>query len=108
MTDEHNLPLKTYVMAALRQGLREQADHVPALDASQLQALSTSVTYFLARRIGGRYIALVDDREQRDALVVQTWNGRNRDDVMRRFGISRSLFYKILARHKAQAAKKKI
>ena len=39
-----------------------------------------------------------EDREGRDAAIRAEFNGRNRDDVCRKFGISKSQFYKILSR----------
>ena len=52
----------------------------------------------LARRIGGRYVAFVEDRARRDAAVLEAYNGRNREEVLARFGISRRLFYNIITR----------
>lgn len=86
---------------ALRESLAEQGAAAPALSAAQLQAMSTTMARLLARRIGGRYVAFVEDRARRDAAVLEAWNGRNRAEVMKRFGISRALFYNILARHSA-------
>ena len=94
-------PLQQDIHAALRQGLADQGQAAPALNAAQLHALSITMARLLARRIGGRYVAFVEDRAQRDAAVLQAWNGRNRAEVMQRFGISRALFYNILSRHSA-------
>jgi Mor family transcriptional regulator len=52
----------------------------------------------VAPRIGGRYVPKGDARAARDAAVWKAWNGRNREDVMRQFRISRALLYSILAR----------
>ena len=87
--------------AALRQSLAEQGAAAPDITPAQLRVLSTTMARLLARRIGGRYVAFVEDRAQRDAAVLDAWNGRNRAEVMQRFGISRALFYNILSRHSA-------
>lgn len=68
------------------------------LDDAAIAALADVVTRRLAPRIRGRYIPRWDDREKRDAEVVAAFNGRNREEVMRKFGISRRLLYSILAR----------
>ncbi len=94
-------PLQQDLQDALRHSLAEQGQDAPHISAEQLRAMSTSMARLLARRIGGRYVAFVEDRAQRDAAVLQAWNGRNRAEVMQRFGISRSLFYNILSRHSA-------
>lgn len=91
--------LQQDLQAALREGLAEQGPGAPELSAAQLQSLSTTMARLLARRIGGRYVAFVEDRARRDAAVLEAFNGRNRVEVMKRFGISRALFYNILARH---------
>ena len=91
-------PLQQDMHAALRQSLAEQGQRAPDLTPEQLRALSASMARLLARRIGGRYVAFVEDRAQRDAAVLQAWTGRNRAEVMQRFGISRALFYNILMR----------
>lgn len=94
-------PLQQDLQDALRQGLHEQGENAPAITAQQLRALSSTMARLLARRIGGRYVAFVEDRARRDAAVLSAFNGRNRAEVMARFGISRALFYNILSRHGA-------
>lgn len=69
-----------------------------ALPAQQWQAFSEWFAMRLAARIGGRYIPKRDDRAVRDAAVWQAFTGRNRDQVMRDFRISRALFYSIMSR----------
>lgn len=63
-----------------------------------IEALAQVLAERLAPRIGGRYIPKRDARAKRDAAVWKAWNGRNREEVMRQFGISRALLYSILAR----------
>ena len=84
--------------AALRHSLAEQGQAAPDITPEQLRALSTSMARLLARRIGGRYVAFVEDRARRDAAVLEAYNGRNREEVLARFSISRRLFYNIITR----------
>lgn len=49
-------------------------------------------------RGGMEHYIPAEDREGRDAAIRVEFNGRNRDDVCRKFGISKSQFYKILSR----------
>lgn len=69
-----------------------------------IEALAQVLAERLAPRIGGRYVQKGryrsgwEDRAARDAAVWEAWNGRNREEVMRRFGISKALLYSILAR----------
>ena len=44
------------------------------------------------------YVPKSEPRTARDAAVVQAFDGRNRNSVCRRFGISRSTFYEIMKR----------
>ena len=90
-------PLQQDLQDALRHSLAEQGQDAPSINAEQLRALSSTMARLLARRIGGRYVAFVEDRAQRNAAVLAAWNGRNREDVMKRFGISRRLFYSIIS-----------
>jgi Mor family transcriptional regulator len=68
------------------------------LNGEAIAALADVVARRLAPRIGGRYVPKRDARAARDAAVWKAWNGRNREDVMRQFRISRALLYSILAR----------
>ena len=83
---------------ALRHSLAEQGQAAPDISAEQLRALSITMARLLARRIGGRYVAFVEDRARRDAAVLEAYNGRNREEVLARFSISRRLFYNIITR----------
>lgn len=71
------------------------------LGGDAIAALADVVARRLAPRIGGRYVPKRDGRAARDAAVMKAWNGRNREEVMRQFGISRRLLYSILARRRA-------
>lgn len=54
----------------------------------------------LRDRYGGDelYIPKTANRLARDAAVLTAFDGRNRDEVCRTYGISRTTFYEILAR----------
>lgn len=100
--ETESTPLQQDLQDALRHSLAEQGADAPRLSAEQLRALSSGMARLLARRIGGRYVAFVEDRARRDAAVLQARNnGQRRDDIMKRFGISRALYYNILSRHNA-------
>ncbi len=78
--------------------LREEVGlHEPF--ASQI---AEAVMRGLRRRRGGDslYVPKSGSRAARDAAVLQAFDGRNRDAVCRRFGISRSTFYEILQRRR--------
>ena len=69
-----------------------------------IDALADAVARRLAPRIGGRYVPKRDARAQRDAAVWKAWNGRNRQQVLDEFKISKRLFYSIIARRPRRAA----
>ena len=98
MSAEIDTPLQQDIAAALREALAEHAGAAVNITAQQLRALSCALARRLSRRIGGRYVAFVEDRAQRDAAVLAAFDGRNREAVIRKFGISRRLFYSILSR----------
>ena len=68
--------------------------------------IAEAVMRGLRRRRGGDslYVPKSGSRAARDAAVLQAFDGRNRDAVCRRFGISRSTFYEILARRRPVAS----
>lgn len=72
-----------------------------ALEPAKLNALAGEMARRLAPRIGGRYVPKRDARAIRDAAVVAAFTGRNHQEVMARFRISRRLMYSILARARA-------
>ena len=77
--------------------------NLPALfaqgvDAAALAQFAALMARRLAPLIGGRYIPKRDDRAARDVAVWAAFNGRNREEVMHNFKISRRLLYSILSR----------
>lgn len=85
---------------------RLQRDIHSALDAQPETREVTGHAERLARHIypeiaSGRYTSTLSPeelRKRRDTAVLADFNGRNRDDVMRKHHISRRLFYAIIAR----------
>ena len=70
----------------------------PGTTQADMNELAEVVARRLAPMIGGRYVPKRDERAARDKAVFQRFNGRNHQEVMREFGISRRLLYSILAR----------
>ena len=62
--------------------------------------IAEDILHGLQERFGGDelYIPKTANRIARDMAVLQMFDGRNRADVCRKFGISRTTFYEILAR----------
>lgn len=87
---------------------RDRAQPALSTNATRqdIEALAQVIADRLAPRIGGRYVPKGryrdgwQQRAQRDAAVWSAFNGRNRDEVMRQFGISRRLLYSILSRRR--------
>lgn len=67
---------------------------------AEAQQLAAELASDLGPRIGGRYVPMRDMRQKRNEEVVAMFNGRNRDDVMRHFKISRRVFYRVLTEHR--------
>lgn len=97
---EETASLRSDVHCILKECHRDRGLSVfrDGVDGEAIAALAEVVARRLAPRIGGRYMPKRDARAARDAAVWKAWNGRNREDVMRQFGISRALLYSILAR----------
>lgn len=67
----------------------------------QLAEACRVISADLHKAIGGRYVPKRDMRAeavaQRNAAIFAMFTGRNRAEVMRHFGISRRLFYLVIA-----------
>lgn len=102
LDDEEGASLHHDVLCILIECHRDQALSIFRADAPReaIQTLATTVARRLGPRIGGRYVPKRDDRAVRDAAVWQAFNGRNHQDVIRQFGISRRLLYNILSRRR--------
>lgn len=64
-----------------------------------LSTISAAITRGLRRRMGGqeRYIP-AEDKRARDEQIRAEFNGRNRDEVMRKHGLSKSRLYEIVGK----------
>lgn len=72
----------------------------PDLSEAELRAYAAKLANALGAAIGGRYVLKTLDAEQRAArnqAIYSMWNGSNRNEVMRHFGISRRLFYMVIS-----------
>lgn len=104
--DEEAASLRQDVLITLVECHRDQAleGFREAVPPQVINALASAIAVRLGPRIGGRYVpkgpwrAGSEDRAMRDAAVALAYNGDNREEVMRRFGISRRLLYSIVAR----------
>ncbi|WP_042886363.1 Mor transcription activator family protein [Cupriavidus necator] len=53
----------------------------------------------LRRLLGGQEVYIpAPDRRERDEAIRAAFNGRNRDEVCRQFGISKTTFYEVINR----------
>lgn len=65
----------------------------------EAKALAAELAHRLAPRIGGRYLPKRDEKSKRNRAAMEMFDGQNRDAVMKAFGISKRVFYRILADH---------
>lgn len=53
----------------------------------------------LRKRLGGQDLYIpAEDRTERDAMIRKEFNGRNIDDMCKKFGLSKRSIYKIVER----------
>ena len=76
----------------------------PGTTQADMDKLAEVVARRLAPMIGGRYVPKRDERAARDKAVWQRFNGRNHQELMREFSISRRLLYAILMRQRSVPA----
>lgn len=77
----------------------------PSLTHAELRKLADVLAEKLRPRIGGRYVPKNADRDglaMRNAAVCEAFTGRNHEQVMRQFNISRRHLYAILAQGRKQ------
>lgn len=111
--DEEAASLRHDVLITLVECHRDQTleGFREAVPPQVINALASAIAVRLGPRIGGRYVpkgawrAGSEDRAMRDAAVAMAYTGDNREEVMRRFGISRRLLYSILARERRKNAR---
>lgn len=96
LRDDARLQMRTRIVRVIREstGLLEQFA-VPIAD---------QVLKVVERDIDGHALNRTERemQEQRDRLVLADFDGRNRDEVCRKHGISRATFYRILGRAAAK------
>jgi Mor family transcriptional regulator len=91
------------VLCILMRFHRQQGLQSLRFDATQedLKADAARLSVELGAAIGGRYVPKRDLRAEtlaaRNQAIYAMWNGTNRIEVMRHFGISRRLFYMVIA-----------
>ena len=89
------------VSCILLQCHRDRVGHgvfLPDATQAALHDLAAQVARRLGPLIGGRYVPKRDERALRDVAVWAAFTGRNHQEVMREFVISRRLLYSILSR----------
>jgi Mor family transcriptional regulator len=63
------------------------------------EQIAAALTRGLRRRLGGQEIYIpAEDKSTRDESIRAEFNGRNRDQIMHKYGISKSRLYEIVGR----------
>ncbi len=62
--------------------------------------IAEAITRGLRRRLGGNHIYVpkfnsTQEKRERDATIKREFNGQNRDELMRRYGLSKTQIYEI-------------
>lgn len=62
------------------------------------EQIAAAITRGLQRRLGGQDVYIpAEDKRDRDARIRQEFNGRNRDEIMKKYDISKSRLYEIIS-----------
>ena len=77
---------------------RDQPDYIK-INPGKMAALTALIAEEMSQRLGARYVPRVEDRTERNLAAMRMFDGRNRDEVMRRFRISKRVFYRVLSDH---------
>lgn len=86
---------------ALRESFEKHPEYfVGWLDESEIKEAAEEMARLLALRIGGSYWPNEYKRQSRDAQAMALFNGKNKAEVMERFGMSKSNFYRVLEKHR--------
>jgi len=84
----------------LTSALRDEAG-MPEKDACRIAEKTVGD---MSKRFGGEYLYCPKrpamDRARRDETIRKEWNGRNADELMRRYDVSRTTLYRVLAERK--------
>jgi len=54
----------------------------------------------MSKRCGGLYIYKSESKEARDFVIRQEYDGSNREELMRRYGVSATTFWRIVTRRR--------
>lgn len=62
--------------------------------------IAEAITRGIRRRLGGNHIYVpkfnsTQEKRERDATIKREFNGQNRDELMRRYGLSKTQIYEI-------------
>jgi Mor family transcriptional regulator len=62
--------------------------------------IAEAITRGLRRRLGGNHVYVpkfngMQEKRDRDATIKREFNGQNRDELMRRYGLSKTQIYEI-------------
>lgn len=67
------------------------------IDDEALAKIAEKAAEFMRRHFGGRAVCIAPyDKETRDEMIRQDFNGRNLRDVMSRYAVSRATVYRII------------
>lgn len=62
------------------------------------EQFASAIARGLQRRLGGREIYIpAEDKHDRDEQIRKEFNGRNRDEIMKKFAISKTRLYEIVS-----------
>ena len=87
------------MVRSLHSELARTAGDVFGLTEANAAELAQMITAWIQSRYGARRVYVhARSRQERDRAVVAAFNGQNRDQVCRDFGISETTLYRILDR----------
>jgi Mor family transcriptional regulator len=96
--------LRHDVECTLIQLLRERTSGRVLLESTDdAKTLAATLAPLLAKRVGGRYVPKHDGHRLREALdrrnegIRRDFNGRNREEVMTRYGVSSRVLYYVVS-----------
>lgn len=77
---------------------RDRPDYL-TIGPGKMAALTAIIADEMRQRFGSQYLTRVEDRTERNKAAMKMFNGKNREEVMKRFRISKRVFYRILSDH---------
>lgn len=91
MTDDHEIDSATWWRDELIIGIQLAT----GMNGEFAERFADSLLGIMRKRNGGREIYIpAPDNSERDAAIKREFNGRNLEEVMRRYGVSRSTVYR--------------